>query len=79
MERLNNDLDLLCSKLQSMILDELSMPNLASFAKTRMENDKGVKDYMDKCFGDMDHFLTLLDPWVWSGPNTLHVVQAKQQ
>ncbi|KAG1784384.1 uncharacterized protein HD556DRAFT_1451823 [Suillus plorans] len=87
MARLNGDLDLLCSELQTMILDELSVPDLASLAKTRTENDEGVKDYMHKrredilgaFVKDVGQFLTLLDRTglVVSCSSALHLVQAK--
>ncbi|KAG0701023.1 hypothetical protein DFH29DRAFT_876203 [Suillus ampliporus] len=48
MQNLNGDFNKLCAELQRNVLEELSLPDLMSFAKTRMENNKGVKEYMDE-------------------------------
>ncbi|KAG2030226.1 hypothetical protein BDR03DRAFT_1017356 [Suillus americanus] len=70
-----------------MVLEELLLPDLMSFRKTRVENKEGVKDYMERrredllkeFVRDVEEFLQLLDRTgtVISGSSALHLFQAK--
>lgn len=85
----NGDLDKLCGELQSMILDELSLPDLIVFGKTRKENQEGVKDYMEKrrkslfstFIKDVDGFTDMMEETgtIIGGSSALQLFQAKSE
>ncbi|KAG2121283.1 hypothetical protein DEU56DRAFT_760764 [Suillus clintonianus] len=87
MQNFNGNFDKLCTELQRSVLEELSLPDLMSFAKTRMENNEGVKEYMDehhralfnRFVDDVGAFINLVERTrsVILGSSTLHLFQAK--
>ncbi|KAG1836196.1 hypothetical protein DFJ58DRAFT_847082 [Suillus subalutaceus] len=87
MTNLNGDFDKLCAELQRMVMEELALPDLISLRKTRMENNEGVKDYMEdrrrKLYEvfvkDVDKLKDLMERTgtVVSGSSALHLFQPK--
>ncbi|KAG1769896.1 hypothetical protein EV702DRAFT_1049551 [Suillus placidus] len=87
MTNLNGDFDKFCAELQRMVMEELALPDLIALGKTRMENEEGVKQYMEeqrttlyKVFvKDVDRLMDLIEctGTVISGSSALHLFQPK--
>ncbi|KAG2133027.1 hypothetical protein DEU56DRAFT_757246 [Suillus clintonianus] len=89
MQQFNGFIGWLSPEVQMLLLKEMTLSDLMTFAKTREENKEGVKDYMmkrrEKLFrtfvNDVDGLIEIMDitGTVISGSSALSLVQAETE
>ncbi|KAG2738970.1 hypothetical protein P692DRAFT_20841582 [Suillus brevipes Sb2] len=87
MQNSNGYIGMLCPEIQKIILENMTLPDLVEFAKTRVENKEGITEHIakrrDKLFAtfvhDVNAFISVLDRTgtIVSGSSALTLVQAE--
>jgi hypothetical protein len=87
MQNSNGYIGMLCPEIQKIILENMTLPDLVEFAKTRVKNKEGITEHIakrrDKLFAtfvhDVNAFISVLDRTgtIVSGSSALTLVQAE--